>query len=325
MKILGPALPLFSFFLASNLLANPIPAEQVEFFEKRIRPVLVENCYSCHSKDEKIKGGLRLDSKSALLLGGDSGAVIEPGDAKASLLVEAIEWGNKDLQMPPKKKLKPNQIADLKRWINLGAPDPRTAKVDAEKITKSEIDYEKGRQHWIYAPVKKPTSHSNLDSVILAKLKEKKLEPVAPATPEKLVRRAYYDLVGLPPTPEQARAFFADVKKSGREKAFANLVQNLLDSPHFGERWGRHWLDVVRFAESNGMERNFLYPKAWKYRDYVIAAFNEDKPFDQFVKEQIAGDHLGSDQAKIATGFLAIGPKMLNERDKRSVWLRGYR
>ncbi|NNE93646.1 MAG: DUF1553 domain-containing protein [Verrucomicrobiales bacterium] len=316
MKSFAAGFCLFCFAFSSALADPKIPQGQLDFFEKKIRPVLVENCYSCHSKDEKIKGGLRLDSKDATLMGGDTGPAIEPGEPGSSLLVEAIEWGNDDLQMPPKHKLKPNEIADLKRWIQMGAPDPRTGGSKAGTVTKSEIDYEKGREHWIYQPVKKPAGAKKLDEVVLAKLKAEGLEPVGIAEPEKLVRRLYFDLIGLPPSPPQANAFFADVKKLGREKAVAKLTDQLLNSPHFGERWGRHWLDVVRYAESNGMERNFLYPKAWKYRDYVIASFNNDKPFDQFAKEQIAGDFTNSDEAKIATGFLAIGPKMLNERDK---------
>lgn len=305
------------FVLAcSPLAAEPVNPAQLEFFEKKIRPVLVENCYSCHSAKEKIKGGLRLDTKDATLVGGDSGPAIEPGDPEASLLMEAVEWGNEDLQMPPKKRLSASQVRDLKAWIEMGAPDPRNGGPKPEGYSKSEIDYEEGRKFWVYQPVMKPSEATNLDSVITGKLREKGLNPAAPAPPEKLVRRLYYDLIGLPPSPAQAQAFLSQVEKLGREGAIRELVQSLLDSSHYGERWGRHWLDVVRFAESNGMERNFLYPKAWKYRDYVIEAFNEDKPFDEFAREQIAGDFLSSDEAKVATGFLAIGPKMLNERDR---------
>ena len=223
--------------------------------------------------------------------------------------------GNDSLQMPPKKKLSTAQVNDLRQWIAMGAPDPRSDQATDIELSETEIDYEKGREHWIYQP-RRQSGDQDLDQLIQAKLNEKGLAPVPPAEPEKLVRRMYYDLIGLPPAPEQVEAFLADVTQLGREKAVSRLLDFLLDSPHFGERWGRHWLDVVRYAESNGMERNFLYPKAWKYRDYVIAAFNEDKPFNQFAREQIAGDFLGSDEARIATGFLAIGPKMLNERDR---------
>ena len=299
--------------LSTGLAVEP---SQVEFFEKKIRPLLVENCYSCHSEAEKIKGGLRLDTRAATLVGGDTGPAIEPGDPDASLLVEVVTWENEDLQMPPKKKLSENQVRDLKKWIEMGAPDPRSEGPKPESFSRSEIDYEKGREHWIYQPIRTPASGRSLDGVIDEKLAREGLEPVALSPPEKLVRRFYYDLIGLPPSPEQARAFLSEVEKQGRGAAINGLVDSLLDSSHFGERWGRHWLDVVRFAESNGMERNFLYPKAWKYRDYVIDSFNKDKPFNEFAREQIAGDFLGSDEAKIATGFLAIGPKMLNERDR---------
>ncbi len=293
-----------------------IPPGQLNFFEKKVRPLLAEKCYSCHSADEKIKGGLRLDTKDSTLHGGDTGAVIEPGDPEASLLIEAITWEDDDLEMPPKEKLKPSEISDLKKWIKMGAPDPRVEESGSAVLTQSDIDYEKAREYWIYQALNASSDADNLDSIVESALKEKHLKAVGVAEPEKLARRLYYDLIGLPPTPGQLDAFLTEVARQGRDSATNRLVDDLLASSHFGERWGRHWLDVVRYAESNGMERNFLYPKAWKYRDYVITSFNDDKPFDQFVREQIAGDLLGSDEGVVATGFLAIGPKMLNERSK---------
>jgi cytochrome c553 len=318
--------------------ADKPTAKQLEFFEKKIRPVLSEKCYSCHSADaEKIKGGLLLDSREATLRGGDTGPALVPGDAAASMLVEMIHWQDPDLAMPPKDKLSDQQIADFETWIAMGAPDPRAEKSAADGGTLqivSDIDFEEGRKFWAFQPPTKtpapsleavPSSWRNwpatdIDRFVAAGLAEAGLEPVAAAEPVALVRRLYFDLIGLPPNPQQVDAFLA-AEKSDRAAAVSKLVDDLLASPHFGERWGRHWLDVARYAESNGMERNFTYPQAWRYRDYVIASFNEDKPFDQFAREQIAGDLLTgpperADERKTATGFLALGPKMLNERDK---------
>ena len=310
----------FAGWLPVASLAEPtIPPKQLEFFEKKIRPVLAEHCYACHSAAEKIKGGLRLDTRDATLVGGDTGPAIEPGDPAASLLVEAIRWENEDLQMPPKSQLKEQEVRDLITWIKMGAPDPRgEERVEGAGLTEaeSEIDYEAGREHWIYQPVERPDDETDLDAVILTRLAKEGLSPLGAAEPGVLLRRLSYDLVGLPPAPEQAAAFQKEIEEKGKEQAVADAVDRLLDSSQFGERWGRHWLDVVRYAESNGMERNYLFSKAWRYRDYVIDAFNRDLPFDQFAREQVAGDLIGDGESRVATGFLAIGPKMLNERDK---------
>ncbi len=297
---------------------DDIKPEQLEFFEKRIRPVLVQQCYSCHSKDAKsIKGGLVLDTREGIQRGGDSGHAVVPGDLDSSTLMEAIRY--ESVEMPPDGQLSDEVIADFAKWIEMGAPDPRSGPT----LIKREIKFEEAKQHWAFQPIKKTETPAILDSTwprsavdqfVFEKLNAAGLQPVADADRLKLVRRLYYDLIGLPPTPAQLEKALAD----SSPQAIPKLVDELLDSPQFGERWGRHWLDVVRYAESNGRERNFVYPNAWRYRDYVIAAFNADKPFDQFVREQIAGDLLENPENEqlVATGFLAIGPKLLNERNR---------
>jgi hypothetical protein len=299
---------------------------QTAFFEKRIRPLLAKNCYGCHSsKDKKFKGGLALDTKALTLRGGDSGPAIVARKPSQSLLIEAV-LRKGVLKMPPKKRLSKTDVALLRKWITMGAPDPR----DREPVREvaSTIDVEKGREFWAFQlPAIQPSPsvrqadwpRTEIDHRVLAKLEEHELVPNADADKRALLRRAYFDLIGLPPTPAQLAAFLKD----GSRHAFEKVVDQLLKSPRYGERWGRHWLDIARYAESNGMERNQLYPHAWRYRDYVIASFNADKPFDRFLHEQIAGDQLAADsdyerdQLTIATGFLALGPKSLNERDKR--------
>lgn len=301
-----------------------VSAEGVAFFEKKIRPVLVTHCFECHSaeKGKKVRGGLALDTREGTRKGGDTGPVIVPGKPSQSLLIKALGHTNPKLSMPPKKKLDAAVVRDFEEWIHMGAPDPR----DGTKVASKYIDIEKGRAHWAYQPPKKPTPppvknttwpRSNVDRFLLAALEAKELTPVADADKLTLLRRVTFDLTGLPPTPAQVEAFAADTSP----EAFAKVVDRLLASPQFGEKWARHWLDVARYAESTGKTVNFAYPHAWRYRDYVIAAFNADKPYDQFIMEQLAGDLLKSDDPKvkaerlIATGFLAIGPKTLNERN----------
>jgi hypothetical protein len=299
--------------------------EQIAFFEKKIRPVLVEHCHKCHAADaEKIKGGLVLDTRDGLRKGGDTGPAIAPGDPNKSLLIKALRYKDESMQMPPKQKLPDAVVADFEQWVKMGVPDPRGG---GAKLVKNEIDIEAGRQFWAFQPPKKAAPpavkdaawpKSDVDRFLLAGLEAKGLKPVADADRRTLIRRVYLDLIGLPPTPEQADDFANDPSPSALEK----VVDRLLGSPHFGERWGRHWLDVARYAESTGKTVNFNYPHAWRYRDYVIAAFNADKPFDLFVKEQLAGDLLPAKDDKdraenvIATGFLAVGTKALNERNR---------
>jgi len=292
--------------------ASLAPGQDVSFFESKIRPVLVKQCYECHSVESgKSKGGLTLDTKQGIRSGGDTGPAVVPGDATKSLLISAIKHSDPDLEMPPKKpRLADAVIADFEAWIKAGAADPRES---ATKVAeRPPVDLESGRKFWSYQKPKRVAG--TIDGFIRAKLKEHGLEPAPAAEPVVVLRRLYLDLIGLPPTPEQAAAF-------SMEKLEAT-VDELLRSPRFGERWGRHWLDVARYAESNGRESNLTFPHAWRYRDYVIDAVNADVPFDRFITEQIAGDLLpaqgDAERARllIATGFLALGPKGLNEMNK---------
>ena len=319
-------------FVSSNGRA----AEGFAFFEKHIRPVLVEHCYKCHSdeaqKAGRLKGGLRVDLAAPLRKGGDSGKPsIVPGKPDESLLITALGFGNSDLQMPPKNRLSAATQARFREWIAMGAPDPRGGQAIAAPV--SGMDFAKGRTFWSFKPVSEPVApkvknrawpKSPLDSFILAPLEKAGLAPAAAADKRTLLRRSTYDLTGLPPTFAEAQAFLADASPD----AFARVVDRLLASPRYGEKWGRHWLDVARYADSNGMDENLAYVNAWRYRNYVIDAFNADKPYDQFVREQIAGDLLPAaanepparaHERQIATGFLCIGPKMLAEDDGRKM------
>ncbi len=307
-------------------------ADQIAFFEKSIRPVLASKCYKCHSAEaEKVKGGLLLDTREGIRAGGDSGHAVVPGSLSESLLIQALRSADKDTAMPPENsggKLPDDVIKDFEKWVMMGAPDPRdgTSKV----VSKKEIDWTKAREFWAFkapqaGPVPQPAAkawpRTDIDRFVLTALEAKGLKPVADSDPRALIRRINFDLIGLPPTPEEVDAFVADSIRNP-QSAIHNLTDRLLASPQFGERWGRHWLDVARFAESTGKERNFTFPEAWRYRDWVIASVNADKPYDQFIVEQIAGDLLPAkndaerDAHVIATGFLALGPKGLNERNR---------
>lgn len=307
-----------------------ISADQLNFFEKNIRPVLVEQCYKCHSSEsEKIKGGLTLDTKHGVVIGGESGhAGVTPGNLAESTIYEALTWKNEDMQMPPKNKLPEDVIANFKKWIEMGAPDPREQKVANAAGGRREINMDEGRKHWsLQKPVKTAPPavktegwvKTDIDTFILAGMEKQGLKPVRDADRATLIRRIAFDLTGLPPTPDEVKAFTADTSPD----AVKRVIDVYLDSQRFGERWGRHWLDVARYGESSGKEVNVLYPHAWRYRDYVIDAFNRDKPYDLFLKEQIAGDLMKFDSKRdqaekiVATGFLAIGSKGHNNRDRR--------
>jgi hypothetical protein len=298
----------------------------IEFFEAKIRPVLVKSCYECHSaKAAKVKGGLLLDTKAGIRKGGDSDRpAVVPGNVERSLLIKSLRHDG--LKMPPKEKLSEEVVADFVHWIKLGAPDPRQTSPAAgyKKLTLEEA-----RQFWSFQPPRKtepPKARnlawpkSDIDRFILAKLEEKGLKPAADAEPRVLIRRLSIDLLGLPPTPEEVAAFEQSAIRNP-QSAIEQLVDRLLTSPHFGERWGRHWLDVARYAESNGGDGNHPFPHAWRYRDYVIAAVNQDKPYDCFITEQIAGDLLPAenmaqrDEQLVATGFLALTNKPRNQQD----------
>lgn len=306
-------------------------AEELDFFEKKVRPALAANCYECHSATaEKLRGGLRVDGRDQLLAGGSSGPAIVPGNPDDSLMIQAVRRTNADLEMPPKKTLPEDVVKDLERWIAMGAPWPR-AKAE-EKIAKSPLDVAKARQFWAYQPPKRATPPATKDAAwawfdadrfLLAAMEKLGVAPVADADDRTWLRRVAFDLTGLPPTPEELAAFDADRSP----KRFEAAVDRLLASPAFGERWGRHWLDVARYAESSGKDSNVLYPQAWRYRDWVIAAMNADMPYDAFVKAQIAGDLLPAkdedERARntIATGYLAVGSKGHSTRDARQFQL----
>lgn len=312
-------------FAQAQPTSKTIPADQLAFFEKKIRPVLVAQCYSCHSSEaEKPKGKLVLDTREGIRKGGVSGPAVIPGNTKDSLLLLAIRYHDESLRMPPKAKLSETIVADFEQWIKMGAPDPRDGGVRA---AAPEIDIARGKEFWAFqqpkktpAPqVKNPAwARNDIDLFLLAEMEARGVKPVADADRRALLRRVYFDLTGLPPSPADIDAFVKDTS----DDALAKVVDRLLASPQFGERWGRHWLDVARFGETSGKQVNFNYPHAWRYRDYVIAAFNADKPYNQFVKEQIAGDLLPTSDDKtradrlVATGFLAIGSKDHNERSR---------
>ena len=333
-------LKLVTLFAAGATLLAPrggVSAEETEtaqgvaFFEKHIRPLLASRCYTCHSdRSKKSKGGLRLDNREALLAGGRSGKAIMPGDVEASLLIKAVRRSDPKLKMPPDKPLPAKSVALLERWVKLGAPVPHDTAPDDGRLPDDPSDPIVGRQHWSFRPLSQTESpktarenwpRSAMDRFVLARLEAEKLTPAPDADRRTLARRVFVQLIGLPPTPQQMAAFLQDE----RPDAFERLVDQLLESPHFGERWGRHWLDLARYADSNGLDENFLFREAWRYRNRIIESFNEDTPFDQFLLEQIAGDLLPHDtieqrdRQRISAGFLVVGPKVLlgNNPDER--------
>ncbi len=287
-------------------------ADGVAFFETSIRPLLIESCYSCHSEQaKKKKGGLHLDTRAGWQAGGDTGPAIVPGDVDKSLLIKGVRYTDDTLEMPPKGKMPPEKIALLEKWVKMGAPDPRTGAPVAEIKPAPPTG-----PHWAFLPLAKP-KHGSIDEFVIEALKAKGLSPSPPAAKDRLVRRVSLDLTGIPPTADEVKAFLAHGALS-----YDRLVDRLLASPRFGERWARHWLDIARFAESYGFEQDDDRPHAYHYRDFVIRAFNEDLPFDRFVSWQIAGDVLAprTPVAMAATGFLAAGafPTQLTEAEFES-------
>ncbi|QDT13850.1 PSD1 and planctomycete cytochrome C domain-containing protein [Stieleria marina] len=298
--------------------------EDLAFFEKDVRPLLVKHCYECHSGNE-TDGGLALDSRDGLFTGGDSGTAITSGDPDDSLLIEAVSYKNHDLQMPPSGRLDDREIKTLKQWIKIGVPDPREASTPTGHEPNG-MSVEDGRSFWAFQSVGNPSpptvadkdwGQSPIDAFVLAKLESANLSPATKADRRTLIRRATFDLTGLPPTPADIDAFVSDDSPN----AFADLVERLLASPQYGVRWGRHWLDVARYADSNGLDENLAFGNAWRYRDYVIDALNNDKPFDRFLIEQIAGDLLpeSNQETKTATGYLVLGAKVLAEPDREKL------
>lgn len=306
---------------AGRIPLEPGP-DQIRFFESKVRPLLANRCQKCHGK-EKQQGGLRLDSREAILTGGGRGPAIEPGHPEQSILIAALKREDSAPVMPPGQPLPDRDIADLAKWIKAGAPWP--AATPNSKRTTSHWAFQPVRRAPLPAVKNKAWVNSPIDAFILAELEKKGLKPAPPADRRTLIRRATFDLTGLPPTPDEVEAFVADRSPN----AFAQVVERLLASPAYGERWGRHWLDVARYSDTNGMDENVHYGNAWRYRDYVVAAINSDKPFDQFVVEQLAGDLLATappltthdspltskHDLLIAAGFLSIGPKLISEVD----------
>jgi hypothetical protein len=321
--LLTAALVGFSNCAPAAAAAPKLSASEQEFFESKIRPVFVENCYKCHSQGaEKIKGGLLLDTREGVLKGGDTGPAIVPGNPEKSLLITAVRYKDKDLQMPPSdKKLPDSVIADLEQWVRMGAPDPRTEGATAAHNYAAE--QEKAKKHWAYKPVTKPAvpsvddpqhwAQNDIDRFILAGLQSKGLAPSAKADKVTLLRRATFDLHGLPPTEKEVNDFLADESAN----AFATVVDRLLASPRYGERWGRYWLDLAKYADTRGPQnqgRDNRYLWSHTYRDWVIRAFNEDMPYDQFILRQIAADKLDlTDKSDFAAmGYLTLGSRFNN-------------
>ena len=314
--------------LLSTLSLGADPTDQdVEFFETNVRPVLVQHCYSCHStQTKKAKGGLLLDSSDTLRKGGESGSVLVPGKPDENALIRAVRYTDEALKMPPKGKLPDAVIADLEAWVERGAPDPRTAPAPAAAVANpARIDIEAGRQFWAFqlprSPALPPVQQTSwprntIDQFILSRLEAQKLAPALDADRYTLLRRVTFDLTGLPPTEQAIEAFLSDRSPH----AFEKVVEGLLASSAFGECWGRHWLDLSCFADLVDVDK--VARESYRYRDYVIAAFNTDKPFDRFIHEQIAGDLLSCDSPAqrrdqiVATGFLAIGPYSLQDKVK---------
>jgi cytochrome c553 len=297
-----------------------------DFFETKIRPILIKHCYECHGEDEQ-ESDLRLDRYAEMLRGGATAPAVVPGEPNESLLLHTIGYEDEELQMPPDGKLSDAVIADFRKWIEMDAPHP-----DANKTSvlprKGALDLEKERQFWSFQPLvdtaippvmAKNWPQQSIDYFILSKLEQQQLSPAAPADRRTLIRRVTFDLTGLPPTPAEIDYFLYDKSPD----AYQHLIDRLLESEAYGERWGRFWLDVVRYADSNGLDENIAHGNAWRYRNYVIAAFNQDRPFNEFLTEQIAGDLMPETKSTatnnrrvIATGFLVLGPKVLAEVDK---------
>jgi mono/diheme cytochrome c family protein len=314
---------------------TPAPAlssADLQFFETRIRPVLADRCYKCHSRDaDKINGGLMLDTREGILHGGDTGPAIAPGKPEDSLIIDAISYKDPDLQMPPKgDRLTDQQVSDITEWIRRGAFDPRSLVAKGSSSTYGGV----GKDHWSFLPVKNSAvpvvadpswCKTPVDNFVLARLEENSIVPNPVADKYTLIRRATFDVTGLPPTEEEVQRFLVD----DSPEAWAKVVDRLLASPHYGERWGRYWLDVARYADTKGDTPNRedpRYPFAWTYRDYVIDAFNTDKPYNQFIMEQLAADRLLADELRsgvskpdqrplAAMGFLTLGNRFENSKN----------
>lgn len=342
-RVLTASLPFATAFLVAALFvaalfvavllvpvlshAQEASRKDIDFFETNVRPLLVKHCYECHSGEEQ-NGGLRLDFRETTLKGGDSGSPLTPGNPDASLLVKAVRYDNQDLQMPPKGPLALSEVAILEEWIASGAHDPRTMSNTAGQPMASPtgMRIEAGRQFWSLLPIANPKPPNNpssewsktpMDPFILERLERENLQPAPTADRASLIRRVTLDLTGIPPTPDEIEAF----TKCESPNAYAELIDRLLASPQYGVHWGRHWLDVARYADSNGLDENIAFGNAWRYRDYVIQCFNADKPIDQFFVENIAGDLIPDSNLEsiTGTGFLVLGAKVLAEPDREKL------
>ncbi|MEM1297389.1 MAG: DUF1549 domain-containing protein, partial [Verrucomicrobiota bacterium] len=301
------------------------------FFETKVRPLLAKHCYSCHSREEKVKGELLLDSRNGWQLGGTLGSAIVPGVPDQSPVIEAVRYQNADLEMPPMGKLPEQDIAILEEWVSRGAFDPR---VD-ESVGKDrkEIDMAAGRKFWSFQPLQKPQvpgspqtdwPRNSVDHFILAKLHQAGRSPTRDADPAILLRRLSYDLIGLPPTTKLVEQFTVAFTNDP-DAAIRGAVDALLADPGFGEKWARHWLDLARYADSNGSSFNVVMRSVWRYRNWVIDSFNNNRPIDEFIRMQIAGDLLDwetqeqRDENFIATAYLMMGSKVLGLFDKNQL------
>ena len=291
-------------------------AAKVQFFDQKVLGILKENCFKCHGAEKRLKGHFRVTSRKGLLEGGDIGPAINLNEPEKSLLLEMISYKDGDHEMPPKDKLSQDQIDILTQWVKMGAPFNPKHEIagEAEQVQPNTQVNDRTRAYWAYQSIKRPAvpkvtdkawSANAIDAFVHERLTRAKLSPNGPADKRQLIRRAYYDLIGLPPTPKEVQAFVKDQSPN----AFEKVIDNLLARPQYGEKWGRHWLDLVRFAETNGYERDSRKDLIWKYRDYIIRAFNEDKPYDRFIKEQLAGDELPdkTGDSITATGFYRLG------------------
>jgi hypothetical protein len=318
---LGPA--------TESVCGQTLTPEQETFFENQVRPLLAERCFSCHA-DKEQKGGLRLDHLADILVGGDSGAAVVPLKPDESLIIQAVRY--EGYEMPPDGKLEERQIEILEKWVEMGAVWPNEDGKPSKRVAREKITAE-DRAWWAFQPLSRPEvpaitdttsrisaswNKNEIDQFIWNSMQQHGLEPADEADRLSLLRRATFDLIGLPPTEKEIKAFLSDTS----ENAYEKLIDRLLNSPHYGERWARHWLDLVRYADSDGYRIDHYRPHAWQYRDYVIRALNADKPYDRFVQEQIAGDELfpNDPDAWIATGFLRHWIYEYNSRDARGQW-----
>jgi len=312
--VLGAAAVALVADRAAAAEGSPASPAQVAFYEKEVLPILTDNCFKCHGGEAKVKGGLNFTTREGLIKGGDLGSAIDFKAPEKSLLLAMISYKDDDHQMPPKAKLPQDKIDVLVKWVKMGSPYPADKTTAAPTHAEGPIKIDDAaRNWWAYRKLQRPKTpainspwvRNPIDAFILDKLQANKLKPVVPATKVALLRRAYFDLIGLPPTPAEVDAFLSD----SSPKAFENVIDKLLAMPQYGEKWGRHWLDLVRYAETNGYERDGTKPFAWRYRDYVINAFNQDKPYDQFLREQLAGDELDvvTTETITATGYFRLG------------------